>query len=294
MEPIEMEVPVDRIKPPAWNSRTVVDVAKVKSLMETIKTQGQKQAIEVEIIDGTVDNPAGATFELVFGSRRLQAMRMGGFDTIRARVKEPSSETARILSNALENVQREDLTTYEKARVCSTLREKGLSLKEAVEATGWSQTYISNLAVCFNGLHPEILADWAGNNDNDEETRGPAVVSYLRTLVKEKDKDKQVETWKAYKASFNAAMEDLYDDSDENDDSDDDDDDKDGAKSKPKNYTVKRERYNALIRALKAAKSPAIALHAVQYLIGKYDRIKGLPGLGPDDKEDSKSTKDKE
>jgi ParB-like chromosome segregation protein Spo0J len=218
-------------------------------------------------------------------------MKMGGFETIRARVKAPSSETARILSNALENVQREDLSTYEKARVCSTLREKKLSLKETMEATGWSQSYISNLTVCFNSLHPEILADWQGNNDNDEDKKGPAVVSYLRELAKEKDKEKQLDVWKAHKASFSAAMEDLYDESDEDDE--DDEDDKDGSKSKPKNYTVKRERYNALIRALKANKSPAIALHAVQYLIGKFDRIKGLPGLGPDDTKKT-TTDDKE
>ena len=272
------EIEPSQIRDPEWNSRTLVDTKKLDSLAASIKQDGQRQPIEVEEL------PDGG-FLLVFGSRRLAAVRLAGLPAVKAIVKPQTSRTARILSNALENVQREDLSTYEKARLLSQLREEKLSGKEMQAATGWSQSYISNLINAYNRLHPTVLADWQNNNDLDEEKRGPAVVSYLVELGK-MPKEDQPAAWEAHKSSFDAAMSDLYDDEEDDDDEEDEDDD---GERKPKSYSVKAERYNQVLRALKASKSPAIGLSVAQYLVGKIDRIKGL--IEPPKEEKSLGTK---
>lgn len=269
MEPEERLILISQIRKPEWNSRTVVDPAKLKSLGDSIKQHGQKQAIEVEQL-------APDDYLLVFGSRRLGAMQLAGFEEIRARVKEPSTRTARIITNALENVQREDLTTFELARTCSQLREEGLKLQECVESLGMSQSYVSNLAVCYNNLAPDILADWQSGHD-------AAVVSYLRDLTKvkptvvkgkdgepdSKDFSAQIKVWEAHKSSYEAAMDDLYGDGEGEDPEPD-------KKDAPKNYTIKRETYHALMRALKANKAPALAVNVALFLVGKVGGIKGF------------------
>lgn len=259
----EREIPVSQISDPEWNSRTSVDKDKLASLAETIKTRGLKQAITVEELTPT-------TFILVFGSRRLAATRLAGLETIRAVVRPATDKKTRILDNALENIQREDLTPYELARTCATLREQDLKLKEVQEATGLSVPYISNLVVCYTKLAPPVLVDWAANHE-------AAKLNFIRSLA-DKDHPEQIKEWNKHKALFEKLDDKLYPEAepDISPEESPDDTDTDEEDDKPVIYKVEHERYAELIGALKAAKAPAIGLHVAQYLIGATDGIKGI------------------
>jgi ParB/RepB/Spo0J family partition protein len=285
----EQLIPTDKIDAPEWNSRTSIDEDRLKSLADSLKRDGQRQAIEVETIPGT------DRFLLVFGSRRLAATRLAQLPDIRANVKPPTSSAARMLANAIENLQREDLTTFELARTCSALRQQKLSLSQCAAATGMSESYVSNLVKCYEGLHPDILAEWQESvetyeSKGEDAPKSPCTVSYFRNILIKFKKDEQPAVWAAHKAAFKEAATAL-DDTEEDPTPCEDCNhmhvegeacDAEGCEcghrepSPSQSYSVKKAHYNALVKALKAAKSPALTLHVAEFLVGKRKEIKGL------------------
>ena len=106
----------------------------------------------------------------------------------------------------------------------------------------------------------------------------------MRTLVNKKD-DKTGKvvgrTPEEMKALWNERVESLkaLDGESESDDDDDDGDDDDDDKSKPakkKTYTVSVAVYKAVLKALRANKSPQIATDACRFLVGEIEKVRGL------------------
>jgi ParB/RepB/Spo0J family partition protein len=267
-----LNIPVASIDDPAWNSRTTSDAASIKALAETIKQSGLGQPIKVYPADGT------GRYGLVFGSRRLAAFKLLGKEEIPAIVQDYGqglvTEEELVLANAIENVARKDLSTFELARTCAKLRELGFKGKEIQAKLGMTEGYISNLAVCYEHLPDEIKAHWAAGHDAAELT-------FLRSLItKTDDKGKKVgRTPEEMLALWNERVASLAEVEGEEEEEEEEEEDTDegspAAKSKPP-YKVPVARYKSLCKALRVGKAPQLAIDVARYLIGEIEGIRGI------------------
>ena len=80
---------------------------------------------------------------LVYGFRRLEAMRQLGELSIYARVIEDSDPSHLYLLNLQENVTRKNLSPIEEAEAIQRLLDMGKSAEEFAPALGWSKTLIT-------------------------------------------------------------------------------------------------------------------------------------------------------
>lgn len=283
-EETEIQISIDLIDEPEWNSRIVVasdepvtsdtpEGGSIKSLAATLVSEGQINAITVE---GPTES---GRYIRITGSRRVAAARLNGWKTIRARVRPISDEASRILENAIENIQRRDLTLYEQARACAKLRELGISGKESAAKLGFSVQKVSNLVQMFTRLPQQITWAWS-------KKEPAATFDFLRDLAsiatakenvgKEPDEitAMQLDQWKARIELMSAYQKNLDPDSDPDPDPDPDPD----KKTPPKPYTVSQKRYTAIISAVKDKSAPGTTyvLEALKALVGKSNAIKGV------------------
>lgn len=166
--------PLDTLDVPAsiivlWsdNARTNADPKYLKELAASIKRDGQLQAIGLERMTGKDEGK----FLLIFGFSRFTAIcgkKEEGYlgqDTIRARIFDPMDDKERALLNLVENMQRENLSTYDVAIAANRLREM-FEMSGASIATklGKSSSYINNLIKAAVNCSPTILAAWREEN----------------------------------------------------------------------------------------------------------------------------------
>lgn len=266
------------IDDPEFNSRVSADPEKLIDLAATIKAAkprglfntGLNQPIGVEM-------RANGRYLLVWGSRRVQAFVKNDETLIPAEVREETDELTRIIDNGVENLQRENLTTFETARLCATCRAKGMKGKETAQKLRLSESHISNLAVCYEMLPDEIKKEW-------QKGHPAAEIRFLRDLLyREDDKGKkvgrapeeQIALWKERVAALSAVEGDAEEEDEEEDDTDEGPE-KDDKKSKPKSFTVTRDRYKAILAALRNSKSPQIATDVLRFAVGEIEKVRGL------------------
>lgn len=153
------EVPLTDVLVSPFQTRKKFDGKKQDELVESIKAKGQ--------ITAAVVRPKGKKFELVFGERRLRALKKiaqgnGGLDkyTLYAEVRDLSDDEAFDIMT-IENLQREDLTPLEEAEGFKIyLDKKGPeSLKDLAERTGIDARYIRR-HVGVLSLPKKILKAW--------------------------------------------------------------------------------------------------------------------------------------
>lgn len=133
------------------------------SLLASMKEEGQKTPIKVR--------PKGKKFELIVGSRRVQAREMIAAEskeknpTIMAIVEEMTDLQAR-LENTIENTQRDDLSGPDLAWAVYKLQQEhlaaGVKISDDTLAVkvGKSQGYVSKLLRIMSKGKASILADW--------------------------------------------------------------------------------------------------------------------------------------
>lgn len=271
-------VPLDKIDPMLWNSRTQSDEEADKGLQSSLASEGLKEPIKVRA-------KADGRFLLVFGGRRFAAAKAIGWKEIPAVIEPPGDEKAgqftlsAMVDNVIENLARKDLTTYEIARALSELRApggdttKGLKLEDIVKKTGLSKGYISNLVVTFQKLNPKIRdVQWQGGHSN-------AQLSFLRELVQTEDHDKQMVLWnERVKLSSATATEEASDDDDDEDEDEVATGEKKSPPKKSDKFHVETDRFNKLVRALRNKKIPgnALAIQCLKYLVGKQSKVAGV------------------
>lgn len=183
---------VNAILEPEFNSRSEMDQKRLEAFAVELKRDGLQTPIGLQRLttEEAEANP-GKRWRLEYGSRRLAAFKLNGKEEIPAVVREPTDRKERVMRNAIENAQREDLSTFDQARTCAQLREEGIQPTEASERLGWSKQFISNLTVTYLGLSPKVRGFWQAasksENANDPALKSATSVNYLRELVKEKD-----------------------------------------------------------------------------------------------------------
>ncbi len=115
------EICMDVLMEPEDVQRKSIDMEKIRELSESIREQGLLQPILVRSRNGK--------FEIIAGHRRYLAHKLIDLKIIKAVVRDLTDEET-VIIRAMENLQREDLTVMEEARVYGTLRDK---LKMSIE-----------------------------------------------------------------------------------------------------------------------------------------------------------------
>ncbi|KND49487.1 MAG: chromosome partitioning protein, ParB family [Parcubacteria bacterium C7867-008] len=140
-------VPTDRIQPNPYQPRREFDEDRLKALAESIRQYGVLQPLvvtrtEVETLSGGLQS----SYELIAGERRLRASKLIGLKEVPVviRVGE-QSDSVKLELAIIENVQREDLNSIDRAKALAQLAaEFGLSHGEIGAKVGRSREYVSN------------------------------------------------------------------------------------------------------------------------------------------------------
>ena len=125
-----LEVSISEIDPPPEPDRLTISPEAVNELAQSIQAVGLLQPILLTAKDGR--------YEIVFGHRRFLACLQVGMGRIPARIVEYTPEQV-MVARASENLQREDLTPIEEAKIYVRLTQQlGMSLEKAGQMTGKS------------------------------------------------------------------------------------------------------------------------------------------------------------
>lgn len=126
-------IPVDQIR-----EDFIVNCRKdtnVEDLVESIKTVGLQTPI------GVTDTGEG--YAVIYGFRRLKAVKTLGYTQIDARLLENHTTSNLYLLNLQENVTRKSLSPIEEAEAIQRLIDMGESPEEFAPALGWTKTLIT-------------------------------------------------------------------------------------------------------------------------------------------------------
>lgn len=146
------------------NMRSSVDEEGIASLAASIKDKGLLQPLVVAA-DGK---------SLVAGYRRHAALRFLGYTSVPV-IDSPEVKTEADIQMArgIENLQRENVTSYDVARHAVNLVDNhGYSAKMVAQrmtsGKGKSESNISNLVSAYRNVSPEIRRDWSENRCTTE------------------------------------------------------------------------------------------------------------------------------
>lgn len=193
------DVPIQLIAPSPYQPRDRADdPTALANLAQSVADWGIKQPIVVRRKEGGMPLfPATkgqrAAYELVAGERRLRAAHAAGLASVPAMVHEWTDDEARAFA-AVENLQREDLTEWERARALKALADAGKTQAEIGRLVGLTQGAVSNLIRCL-----DLPAEWTNGTISQEMTP-----THCREIVPYKDFP---EVLKAIKQSLKLRMQ---------------------------------------------------------------------------------------
>jgi len=142
------KLPVEQIRPGAYQPRSHMDAQALQELADSIKAQGLVQPVVVRRL--TLGG-----YELIAGERRWRAAQLAGLTTIPAVIREIPDQAAAAMS-LIENIQREDLNSLEEALALRRLIDEfGLTHQQTAEAVGRSRAAVTNLLRLLE-LSPEV------------------------------------------------------------------------------------------------------------------------------------------
>ena len=121
-----MNIPLDRISPDPDQPRKDFDEEALYHLAGSLKSKGQLQPVRVRY-DVDADH-----YYLVAGERRWRAAQIATLDTLQCVVDNHDPDQR--LTQVVENLQREDLTPMEQARV----------FQELIDTNGWGKSELAN------------------------------------------------------------------------------------------------------------------------------------------------------
>jgi len=126
-----INIPLSDLREPSVVIRTLINMESVRELAESIREKGVLQPILVRL--------DGDKYEIIAGHRRYLACKLLSEKTIPAIVKDLPEEEVLIM-RAMENIQREDLSPLEEAKVYGMLRDLGgLTVEEISRKIGRSR-----------------------------------------------------------------------------------------------------------------------------------------------------------
>lgn len=148
---------IDSTDPLGINSREIdFESKEYKDLAESILKNGLKENLVVTKAVAA-SRKAGFEYTLISGFRRYQACEDAGMDMVLCVVEDYGNPIQALVSNAIENLHRENLSPYEVAVTCKKLRDRGLKNKQVAQVLKFSEGHVSNMVTCVEQLIPELL-----------------------------------------------------------------------------------------------------------------------------------------
>ncbi|PWC83305.1 chromosome partitioning protein [Azospirillum sp. TSH100] len=175
-----VEVPVDRIAPNPNQPRREFDEEDLRGLAASIERHGLQQPIGVR-------QTADDQWQLVYGERRLRAMRILGRETIFGILFTGDDDEEIAI---VENLQRSDLNPLEESDALARLAERhGYSHRQLAEALGRKKTYVT-MMLSFQRLAPAIREDYPQLRPTKAKLEALAAID---------DQDEQLRAWEKLK-----------------------------------------------------------------------------------------------
>ena len=157
-------IPVQNIEPNPRQPRSRMDPSELDSLTESIREHGILQPVIV--MPGSQPN----AYVLIAGERRWRAAMQAGLEAVPALVRQ-ASEQSQLEMALIENVQRSDLNSLEKAEAYHQLSEEfGLSHEEISQQVGKSRESITNTLRLLK-LPKEVLQALVDNKITEGHAR---------------------------------------------------------------------------------------------------------------------------
>ena len=164
---------INEIEPNREQARKKFDQEALEELAESIKEYGLIQPIVVTKKDGY--------YSIIAGERRWRACKMAGIEEIPAIIREDDEKKNTQIS-LIENLQREDLTPYEKAIGIRNLIDTfHLTQEEVAKQLGKNRSTIANTLRILN-LEPRVL---------EMAKEGKLTEGHFRALLSVTDPEKQ-------------------------------------------------------------------------------------------------------
>ena len=151
-------VEVDKIQPNPYQPRREFDEARLQELSHSIRQYGVLQPLVVTRREYTKDDGGIATiYELIAGERRLRASKLAGLPQVPVIIRdEEQSDMMKLELAIIENLQREDLNSIDRARAFERLaNEFHFKHTEIAKKVGKSREYVSN-TIRLLSLPPEM------------------------------------------------------------------------------------------------------------------------------------------
>jgi ParB family chromosome partitioning protein len=140
-------VEVEKIVPNPFQPRRFFDEQKLKDLSDSIRQYGVLQPLVVTRREHQrEDGGLSVQYELIAGERRLRASKMAGVSLVPVIIRDDEeSEQMKLELAIIENLQREDINSIERARAFAQLAEQfGLKHGDIARKVGRSREYVSN------------------------------------------------------------------------------------------------------------------------------------------------------
>jgi ParB family chromosome partitioning protein len=133
-----MTLKVGELQPGKYQPRSYMDEEALKTLANSIQTQGIMQPILVRQLDN-------GRYEIIAGERRWRASQIAGLEEVPVIVRSIPDEAALAMA-LIENIQRENLNPLEEAQgIKRLIDEFDMTHEKAAEAVGRSRAAVSNL-----------------------------------------------------------------------------------------------------------------------------------------------------
>mgnify|MGYP002799015205 CR=1 FL=1 len=163
---------ITEIEPNLEQARKKFDQEALEELAQSIKEYGLIQPIVVVKKEGY--------YMIVAGERRWRASKLAGLDEIPAIIRENDDKNTQI--SLIENLQREDLTPYEKAiGIKNLMNAYNLNQEQVAKQLGKSRSTITNSLRILN-LEPRVL---------EMAKEGKLTEGHFRALLAVQDPEKQ-------------------------------------------------------------------------------------------------------
>lgn len=166
-------IEVEKIHPNPYQPRRDFDEARLKDLSESIRMYGVLQPLVVTRREFTKDDGGLAVeYELIAGERRLRASKLAGLQQVPALIRSgDQSDKMKLELAIIENLQREDINSVDRARAFSRLAsEFGMKHVQIAEKVGKSREYVSNTLRILD-LPEEILTALSEGKLSEGHTR---------------------------------------------------------------------------------------------------------------------------
>ncbi len=132
-------IPISSIRPNPHQPRSSFDESTIKELARSIETSGLMQPI---VVCFQRDKKG---YILVSGERRLRAVKLLGWEYIPAMIREIEEKEMALLA-VVENVQREDISPIDEARIYKRIiKEFSLSQDAVASLVGKSRSHVANM-----------------------------------------------------------------------------------------------------------------------------------------------------